>query len=124
MLSEDNKDHQRMMVDPMFMIVQSLRSFLTVVTTTAVAPRTWPIVSGLRPQLVRRLVVAVLRCRLPLAGSDARNKPGSQISVCVKFAKPPALGISSVLVLHASASQHNPTNVSIRIGSETKNSLA
>ena len=33
-----NKDHQRMMVDPMFMIVQSLRSFLTAVTTTAVAP--------------------------------------------------------------------------------------
>ena len=33
-----NKDHQRMMVDPMFKIVQSLRSFLTAVTTTAVAP--------------------------------------------------------------------------------------
>ena len=33
-----NKDHQRMMVDPMFMIFQSLRSFLTAVTTTAVAP--------------------------------------------------------------------------------------
>ena len=33
-----NKDHQRMMVDPMFMIVQSLRSFLTAVTTTAVIP--------------------------------------------------------------------------------------
>ena len=31
-----NKDHQRMMVDPMFMIVQSLRSFLTAVTPTAV----------------------------------------------------------------------------------------
>ena len=27
-----------MMVDPMFMIFQSLRSFLTAVTTTAVAP--------------------------------------------------------------------------------------
>ena len=27
-----------MMVDPMFMNVQSLRSFLTAVTTTAVAP--------------------------------------------------------------------------------------
>ena len=27
-----------MMVDPMLMIVQSLRSFLTAVTTTAVAP--------------------------------------------------------------------------------------
>ena len=27
-----------MMVDPMFMIVQSLRLFLTAVTTTAVAP--------------------------------------------------------------------------------------
>ena len=33
---ELNKDHQRMMVDPMFM-VQSLRLFLTAVTTTAVA---------------------------------------------------------------------------------------
>ena len=33
-----NKDHQRIMVDPMFMIVQSLRSFLAAVTTTAVAP--------------------------------------------------------------------------------------
>ena len=32
------KDHQRMMVDPMFMIIQSLRSFLTAVTPTAVAP--------------------------------------------------------------------------------------
>ena len=27
-----------MMVDPMFMIVESVRSFLTAVTTTAVAP--------------------------------------------------------------------------------------
>ena len=34
----NNKDHQRMMVDPMFMILQSLRSFLTAVTPTAVAP--------------------------------------------------------------------------------------
>ena len=33
-----NKDHQRMMVDPMFMIIQSLRLFLTAVTPTAVAP--------------------------------------------------------------------------------------
>ena len=33
-----NKDHQRMMVDPMFMIVQSFRSFLTAVTPTAVTP--------------------------------------------------------------------------------------
>ena len=33
-----NKDHQRMMVDPMFKIIQNLRSFLTAVTTTAVAP--------------------------------------------------------------------------------------
>ena len=32
-----NKDHQRMMVDPMFMIVQSFRLFLTAVTPTAVA---------------------------------------------------------------------------------------
>ena len=33
-----NKDHQRMMGDPMFMIVQSLSSFLTADTPTAVAP--------------------------------------------------------------------------------------
>ena len=33
-----NKDHQRMMVDQMFMIVQNLRLFLTDVTPTAVAP--------------------------------------------------------------------------------------
>ena len=33
-----NKDYQRMMVDPIFMIVQSLRSFLTAVTPTVVAP--------------------------------------------------------------------------------------
>ena len=32
-----NKDHQRRMVDLMFMIVQSFRSFSTAVTTTAVA---------------------------------------------------------------------------------------
>ena len=31
------KDQQRMMVDPMLMIAQSLRSFLTAFTTTAVA---------------------------------------------------------------------------------------
>ena len=31
-----NKDHQRMMVDQMFMIVQNVRSFLTAVTPTAV----------------------------------------------------------------------------------------
>ena len=34
----NNKDHQKIMVDPMFMIVQSVRSFLTAVTTTAVTP--------------------------------------------------------------------------------------
>ena len=33
-----NKEHQRMMVDPMFMMVQSLRSFLTAVRPTAVTP--------------------------------------------------------------------------------------
>ena len=33
-----NKDHQRMMVDPMVLIIWSLWSFLTAVTTTAVAP--------------------------------------------------------------------------------------
>ena len=33
-----NKDRQRMMVDPMFMIVQIVMSFLTAVATTAVAP--------------------------------------------------------------------------------------
>ena len=31
------KDHQRMMVDPMFIIVQNLSLFLTAVTPTAVA---------------------------------------------------------------------------------------
>ena len=34
----DNKDHQGMMVDPMFMIVKNLRLFLTAVTPTAVTP--------------------------------------------------------------------------------------
>ena len=33
-----NKDHQRIIVDLMFMIVQSLRSYLTAVTPTAVTP--------------------------------------------------------------------------------------
>ena len=33
-----NKNHQRMKVDPMFMIVQGLRSFVIAITTTAVAP--------------------------------------------------------------------------------------
>ena len=33
-----NKDHPRMMVDPMFMILQNLGLFLTAVTSTAVAP--------------------------------------------------------------------------------------
>ena len=33
-----NKDHQRMMVDPMSMVVKKLRLFLTAVTPTAVAP--------------------------------------------------------------------------------------
>ena len=33
-----NKDHQIMMVDPMFMIVQNLKLFLAAVTPTAVAP--------------------------------------------------------------------------------------
>ena len=33
-----NKDQQRMMVDPMIIIVQGLRSFLTAVTPTAVTP--------------------------------------------------------------------------------------
>ena len=33
-----NKDYQRMMVDPMLTIILVLRSFLTAVSTTAVAP--------------------------------------------------------------------------------------
>ena len=37
-INQVNKDHQRMMIDSMFMIVQSLRSFLTAVTPTVVAP--------------------------------------------------------------------------------------
>ena len=36
-VNSDNKDHQRMMVDPMLMIILDLRSFLTAVTPTAVA---------------------------------------------------------------------------------------
>ena len=32
------KDHQRMIVDPMFMTIQTLRPFLTAVTPTDVAP--------------------------------------------------------------------------------------
>ena len=36
--TKSNKDHQRMMVDPMLMIVLDLRSFLTAVTPTAVVP--------------------------------------------------------------------------------------
>ena len=34
----NNKDHQRMMVDPMSMIVWNLRLFQTAVTPTAVTP--------------------------------------------------------------------------------------
>ena len=33
-----NKDHQRMIVDPMFMSVHNLGLFLTALTPTAVAP--------------------------------------------------------------------------------------
>ena len=33
-----NKDHQRIMLDPMIMIVQNLGLFLTAVTPTTVAP--------------------------------------------------------------------------------------
>ena len=33
----NNKDHERMMVDPMFIIIQNLRLFLTAVTPTAAA---------------------------------------------------------------------------------------
>ena len=57
-----------------------------------------------RTQLVRRLVNAVLRCRFTLAGSNAQNKPGSQICFGVKFRKPLPLRISSVLVLLPSGS--------------------
>ena len=35
---ETSKVHQRIMVDPMFMIVQNVRLFLTAVTPTAVTP--------------------------------------------------------------------------------------
>ncbi len=42
MLSDDvvwcNKDHQKKMVDPMFMLVQNLRSFLTTGTPRVVSP--------------------------------------------------------------------------------------
>ena len=33
-----NNDHQRMVVDPMIMIVQSFRSFLSALTPTALIP--------------------------------------------------------------------------------------
>ena len=33
-----NKHHPRMMVDPMFMNIQNVRSFVTAVTPTAVTP--------------------------------------------------------------------------------------
>ena len=45
-----NKDHQRMMVDPMFMIVQSLNSFLTAVTPTAVTPAAVAPITVLLPE--------------------------------------------------------------------------
>ena len=38
--SHEKKDHQRVMVDSMFKIIQKLRLFLTAVTPTAVAPTT------------------------------------------------------------------------------------
>ena len=37
-MNRRNKDHQRMTVNPMFMLLQNLRSFVTDVTPTAVAP--------------------------------------------------------------------------------------
>ena len=58
-----NKDHQRMIVDPMFMIIQSLRSFLIAVTTTAVAPIA--------------VILSKLYLVLPyLTGFDLINRPG------------------------------------------------
>jgi hypothetical protein len=82
---------------------------------TFISVRRCTISYGIRPQLVRLLVVAVLRCRLPLAGSEARNKPGSQICFGVRFTKPLALGISSVLVLVNTTQQTFQTN---RIGNK------
>ena len=37
-LADLNRDFQRMMVDPTFMIIHNVRSFLTAVTSTAVTP--------------------------------------------------------------------------------------
>ena len=42
-----------MMVDPMFMIVQSLRSFLTDVTPTAVTPTVVPPIAVILPEFTR-----------------------------------------------------------------------
>ena len=55
MMEKLNKDHQRMMVDPMFMIVKNVRLFLTAVTPTAVAPTAdqfgpyWTILNHIKP---------------------------------------------------------------------------
>ena len=46
-----NKDHQRMMVDPMFMFAQSSKSFLTDVTPTAVTPTAFTPILEILPEL-------------------------------------------------------------------------
>ena len=46
-------DHRRMMVDPMFMIVQSLRSFLASVTPSAVTPTAVAPIEVILPEYIK-----------------------------------------------------------------------
>ena len=54
-VANTNKDHQIMMVDPILMIVQNLRLFLTAVIPTAVSPTSdkfgpyWTILNHIEP---------------------------------------------------------------------------
>ena len=48
----DNKDNQKMMGDPMFMIVQSLRSFLTAFIPNAVIPTAVAPISIILPEFI------------------------------------------------------------------------
>ena len=50
-----SKDHQRMMVDPMFMIIQNLGSFLTDVTPTAVTPTAVTLTAVILPEFYLNL---------------------------------------------------------------------
>ena len=48
----ENKNNQRMMVDPMSVMVQSLRSFITDVTPTAVTPTTFTHIVVILPDFI------------------------------------------------------------------------